>query len=305
MSQPKGLGRGLASIIGQDPGAREPKKSSVASEGKSVSSMAIDILQRNPYNPRGEIQEANLEGLADSIKKNGVIQPIIIREKLGKYEIIAGERRWLAAKMVGLREIPVRLIEVSDEEAMQFALVENLQREDLTPLQIANGLNDLIKKHSLTHEQVAEALGWSRVAVTNKLRLLNLPEEMQQFLNAGDISEGHARAMLGLPDVATMMEVCEELLNKDWSVRQLEEKIRQINEAKASQADVSQGNENNGSEEGKGLREYRLTGAPHVWVRISGRGRKRTLVIRNIDEPTAEKILSLLEEQSDSIFPGK
>jgi ParB family chromosome partitioning protein len=137
--------------------------------------MRIDTLQRNPYNPRREIQEANLEGLADSIRKNGVIQPIIIREKLGKYEIIAGERRWLAAKMAGLQEIPVRLIEVSDEEAMQFALVENLQREDLTPLQIANGLNELIKRYALTHEQVAEALGWSRVAVTNKLRLLNLP----------------------------------------------------------------------------------------------------------------------------------
>jgi ParB family chromosome partitioning protein len=190
MIRPKGLGRGLDALLagGDDAQARE-----------SLQTLAIDRLRPGKYQPRTRMDEASLDELAQSIREHGIMQPVLVRPvEGGRFEIIAGERRWRAAQRAGLKEVPALVKAVPDQSALALALIENIQREDLNPLEQANGLARLIDEFGLTHDAVAKAVGRSRSAVTNLLRLRELAKPVQEYLMAGTLDMGHARALLGL-----------------------------------------------------------------------------------------------------------
>ena len=227
----KGLGRGLEALLG--PKVSDEKTQSVS--GKEVAlpnSLTLDSMVAGQYQPRTRMDEGALYELAESIKAQGIMQPILVRqlaqgENAGKYEIIAGERRFRAARIAGLVEVPVLVREVADEAAAAMALIENIQREDLNPLEEAQGLSRLVKEFGLTHEQAAQAVGRSRSAATNLLRLLNLADPVQTMLMAGDIDMGHARALLTL-DRATQITAGNQIAAKKLSVREAEALVKKI-----------------------------------------------------------------------------
>lgn len=189
----------------------------------------IDIVA-NSQQPRKHFDEDALSELSRSITENGVLQPILVRPLSdGTYQIVAGERRWRASRMAGLTEIPAVVREMTPQEAMSFALIENLQREDLDPIEEAVGINDLIEKLDLTQEQVSQTLGKSRSSIANSLRLLNLPENVRQMLSQKIISVGHAKALLSLNDENMIYEVAQTVVNESLSVRQTEALVKKIN----------------------------------------------------------------------------
>src|SRR5690606_33124794 len=225
--KPKGLGRGLDALLGEDAraiddlGQTEP-------QAKLPSTLKVGVLLAGKYQPRTRMDEGALNELADSIRSQGIMQPILVRpldgKDKGKYEIIAGERRFRAAKLAGLTEVPVLVREVADENAAVMALIENIQREDLNPLEEAQGVRRLLDDFGLTHEQAAQAIGRSRSATSNLLRLLNLAEPVQTMLLAGDIDMGHARALLAT-DAATQILLANEVIARRLSVRETEKRV--------------------------------------------------------------------------------
>ena len=190
----------------------------------SVSKIAVSRIEPNPGQPRKVFAQEALDELAESIRLHGVITPITVRagKKEGYYQIIAGERRWRASRMAGLKEVPVIIRELSDSEAMEIAIIENLQREDLNPIEEAEGLQALIDKCDYTQEQVAVSVGKSRPAIANALRLLKLPEEVRQMTKEGEISAGHARALLAFDNQAIMYEVAKQIVSDKLTVRDVE-----------------------------------------------------------------------------------
>ncbi len=231
--KPKGLGRGLEALLGPTVGetaaADSAASSSATSPGLPASLRLTDIVA-GQYQPRTRMDEGALYELAESIKVQGIMQPILVRRLTsgandGKYEIIAGERRFRAAKIAGLDSLPVLVRDVPDEAAAAMSLIENIQREDLNPLEEANGLQRLVKEFGLTHEQASHAVGRSRSATSNLLRLLNLAEPVQAMLMAGDIDMGHARALLAL-DRATQITAANQISVKKMSVREAESLVK-------------------------------------------------------------------------------
>ena len=222
--KPKGLGRGLEALLG--PAAAEASaEAPPAAPGLPASLLLADMVP-GQYQPRTRMDEGALYELAESIKAQGIMQPILVRKLVkgantGKYEIIAGERRFRAAKLAGLDSVPVLVRDVPDEAAAAMALIENIQREDLNPLEEAQGLQRLVKEFGLTHEQAAQAVGRSRSAATNLLRLLNLADAVQSMLMAGDIEMGHARALLAL-ERATQVTAANQIAARKLSVREAE-----------------------------------------------------------------------------------
>ena len=228
--KPKGLGRGLEALLG--PKVAEPAEQAQAAAAGLPSTLALDDLVPGMYQPRTRMDEGALYELAESIKAQGVMQPILVRrlqegEHAGKYEIIAGERRFRASRLAGLNEVPVLVRDVPDESAAAMALIENIQREDLNPLEEAQGLQRLVKEFGLTHEQAAQAVGRSRSAASNLLRLLNLADPVQTMLMAGDIDMGHARALLAL-DRATQITAGNQIAAKKLSVREAESLVKKL-----------------------------------------------------------------------------
>ena len=228
--KPKGLGRGLEALLG--PKVAEPAEQAQAAAAGLPSALALDDLVPGMYQPRTRMDEGALYELAESIKAQGVMQPILVRrlqegEHAGKYEIIAGERRFRASRLAGLNEVPVLVRDVPDESAAAMALIENIQREDLNPLEEAQGLQRLVKEFGLTHEQAAQAVGRSRSAASNLLRLLNLADPVQTMLMAGDIDMGHARALLAL-DRATQITAGNQIAAKKLSVREAESLVKKL-----------------------------------------------------------------------------
>ena len=228
--KPKGLGRGLEALLG--PKVSEKPEAAPLTQASLPSTLALDVMVAGQYQPRTRMDEGALYELAESIKAQGIMQPILVRQlakgdNAGKYEIIAGERRFRAARIAGLAEVPVLVREVPDEAAAAMALIENIQREDLNPLEEAQGLSRLVKEFGLTHEQAAGAVGRSRSAATNLLRLLNLAEPVQTMLMAGDIDMGHARALLTL-DRATQITAGNQIAAKKMSVREAESLVKKI-----------------------------------------------------------------------------
>ena len=186
------------------------------------STLKISQIVPNKDQPRKLFKEAELSELSDSIKQNGILQPLLVRKKGTKYEIVAGERRYQAAKLAGLEEVPVIIKDISDAEVFKLALIENLQRADLSPLEEARGYKQLIKERSLTQDEVAKLVSKSRSAVTNTLRLLDLPEEVQQFVEDGLITAGHARAILAVPSPEGRVKLAQKVVDEKLSVRQTE-----------------------------------------------------------------------------------
>ena len=224
----KGLGRGLEALLG--PTANESVQ--LAESERPPATLSLDQMVAGVYQPRTRMDEGALYELAESIKAQGVMQPILVRllasgENAGKYEIIAGERRFRASKLAGLTEVPVLVREVPDQAAAAMALIENMQREDLNPLEEAQGMQRLIKEFGLTHEQAAQAVGRSRSAASNLLRLLNLAEPVQTMLMAGDLDMGHARALLSL-DRAAQITAANQITAKKMSVREAESLVKKI-----------------------------------------------------------------------------
>ncbi|HEX5389163.1 MAG TPA: ParB/RepB/Spo0J family partition protein [Burkholderiaceae bacterium] len=227
--KPKGLGRGLEALLG--PKVDDAAPAAAAVEG-APSNLTLDQLVPGQYQPRTRMDEGALYELAESIKAQGVMQPILVRrladgDNAGKYEIIAGERRFRASRLAGLDTVPVLVREVPDEAAAAMALIENIQREDLNPLEEAQGLQRLIKEFGLTHEQAAQAVGRSRSAASNLLRLLNLADPVQTMLMAGDIDMGHARALLSL-DRAAQITAGNQISAKKMSVREAESLVKKL-----------------------------------------------------------------------------
>lgn len=221
----RGLGRGLDALLGI--GAEHLSTEEV--NGDQLKAIPIDLIQRGRYQPRLDIKAESLQDLADSIKAQGVVQPIVIRPlgEGGRYELIAGERRWRAAQMVGLSTIPAILRRVPDAQAMSIALIENIQREQLNPLEEATALDRLVREFEMTHQQVAEAVGRSRAAVTNFLRLLDLDAAVKELLEAGDLEMGHARALLALKG-AQQESAARQIVQMGLSVRQAETLVKQL-----------------------------------------------------------------------------
>jgi ParB family chromosome partitioning protein len=216
MVKPKGLGRGLDALLAGD--------SSVA-DADTLRMVEISQLKPGKYQPRTQMDQASLADLAASIKAQGIMQPILVRETGDKLEIIAGERRWRASPLAGLQQVPVLVREIPDEAALAMALIENIQRENLNPLEEANGIKRLIDEFGMTHQAAADAVGRSRTAVTNLLRLLNLARPVQELVMQGRIDMGHARALLSL-EGAKQIAIAEQIAQGGLSVREAEALVR-------------------------------------------------------------------------------
>src|SRR3990167_7832322 len=222
----RGLGRGLDALLGSTSVA-SLEEQALKADSREFQYLPLDLVQRGKYQPRRDMDPAALEELAQSIKAQGVMQPIVVRPIAnGRFEIIAGERRWRASQQAGLETIPAMVREVPDQAAIAMALIENIQREDLNPIEEAVALQRLQQEFQLTQQQVAEAVGKSRVTITNLLRLIALPEEIKTLLSHGDLEMGHARALLGLP-AAQQVEGARHVVARGLTVRQTEALVRQ------------------------------------------------------------------------------
>ena len=216
----KGLGRGLSALFGDEKPKDKPQ------EIKKLNNVSISDLSRNPYQPRQHFGEEKLEELANSIRKNGIIQPIAVRAKKsqpGKYEIVAGERRWLAAQRAGLHEIPVTVLDLNDVESLEVAIVENIQRDDLNPIEEARGYKRLNEEFMYDHESISKLMSKSRSHISNTLRLLTLPSDIIAMLEEGTLSSGQARPLIGIGNASS---IAEEIVAKNYSARKVEYLIR-------------------------------------------------------------------------------
>jgi ParB family chromosome partitioning protein len=225
MTKKTGLGRGLDALI---PAGEFMPESPTTTPPGGYETLPIESIRRNPRQPRSSIDQVVLAELAASIKENGILQPLIVSpaEEPGQYILIAGERRLLAAGMAGLDSVPVVVREASELQRLELALIENVQRADLTPLEAAEAYRQLADDFSRSHEQIAQQLGKSRVAITNTLRLLKLPDDVRRALASGDITEGHARVILSLPNEQAQSAVLQAVLKHDLNVRKTEELVR-------------------------------------------------------------------------------
>lgn len=218
---PKGLGKGLSALIAEI--NDETPRGNLATGGQLTMEIPINHIDPSPYQPRHYFANGALKDLIESIQKNGVLQPIIVRERGGRYELVAGERRWRAGTMARLKTIPAIIKVLSDKQALEIALVENIHRQDLTPLEEAQGYHRLMEEFSYTQEVLSLALKKSRSHVANMLRLLTLPDDVKRLLDKGQISIGHARALVGLEDAVS---VADEIIRSELSVRQTEQLIK-------------------------------------------------------------------------------
>ena len=218
--QKRGLGKGLEALF---------DASSIEISGVVLRTIPLSQLEPDPDQPRRHFDEAQLEALAESIRQHGLLQPLVVTEQGGAYRIVAGERRWRAARIAGLTELPVQVVALSPGQKLEVALVENLQREDLNPMEQAGGYRRLIEEFSLTQEEVGRRVGKSRPAVANALRLLQLPPSIQQRVTDGRLSEGHARTLIGLPEPQAL-QLAGEVAEKGLSVRQLERMVKAAQE---------------------------------------------------------------------------
>jgi len=228
MQKKRGLGRGLSELLGEAVSAPAPEKS------QDVQKLPIEFLQRGRYQPRRDMDPEKLQELSDSIVAQGIIQPIVVRKiEAEKYEIIAGERRWRAAQLAELAEVPVLIKDIDDRSMMAVALIENIQREDLNALEEAEALHRLLDEFELTHQQIAESVGKSRTTVTNLLRLLDLAVEVKTMLSRGQLEMGHARALLGLEE-SKQIEIAQKAVKQGLTVRAVEKLVKQLHEEKAA-----------------------------------------------------------------------
>ncbi len=286
-----GLGRGLEAIF---------LENSVDESG-SVSMLRLSDIEPNPDQPRREFDHAALEELASSIATNGIIQPIVVRSAGidGYYQIIAGERRWRAAKMAGLTEVPVVIMEVDDKKAAQVALIENIQREDLNGMEAAKAFRNIMDSHEMTQEELSVALGKSRSLVANTLRLLDLPAATCALVEQGKLTAGHARALLGLIRKDEIDDTAKIVVEKGLSVRQTEELVRKLNRPRV-EVQIKDDENDNPIVNYTAELEKRMTALLGSRVKIKGKGKNRILQISiNDDKQLDELVTSLC---GDNIF---
>ncbi|MED1726181.1 ParB/RepB/Spo0J family partition protein [Brevibacillus parabrevis] len=215
----RGLGKGLNALI----------TSNLIEEGEQVKEVSVSEIRPNPYQPRKEFEQSAIDELAHSIREHGIIQPLIVRKSIKGFELVAGERRLRAAKLAGLKQVPVVVKAYTDQQLMEIALIENLQRENLNPLEEAEAYEKLIAHHEYTQEQLAQRIGKSRPHVANMLRLLQLPESIRKLVAATELTMGHARALLSVADENMQMQLAKDVVEKGLNVRQLEELVKQLN----------------------------------------------------------------------------
>lgn len=292
----RGLGRGLGALIPAEP-------SEVPDQADGVLEVSVEAIAPNPLQPRQSMDAEALTELADSIREHGLIQPLIVTRDVEEdgegteYQLVTGERRWRAAQMAGLSNVPVIIKEATSRQKLEWALVENLQRTDLNPLEAANAYRMLMVEFGLTQEQVAEEVGKSRTAVANALRLLRLPKEIKTAILAGKISEGHARALLGLPTPQAQLAALAAVQRRNLSVRQTEELVRRTLERAEKEAQGARGEEDALEEawkiETQALEEhFRTALGTKVALTRSKRGGK--LVIRFYSEEELQRIYELV-----------
>lgn len=274
-----GLGRGLDAILLDNDGVSE--------NGATV--VRVSEIEPNEEQPRKNFDAEELSSLADSIAEYGLIQPITVRKVGERYKIIAGERRWRAARMAGLSEVPVNIISADDKKASEIALVENIQRKDLDPIEEADAFASLIDEYGLTQEEVGRRVGRSRSAIGNSLRLLELPKEVRGLLSAGKLSEGHAKVLLGIKDKSLVAGAAETVVSRELSVRETEKLVKDLNnpktvEPKKVDADLDYTRELERSVQ-------KVLGRP---VRIVQKGENSTINIGFSDNKDLEKVLKLL-----------
>jgi len=222
VSVKKGLGRGLQALIPEYDNETD----------KNIENLSILDIEPNPYQPRKHFNDESLKELSESIKEHGIIQPIIVRKLKNSFEIVAGERRWRASKMAGLKEIPAIIKEFDDQQVMEIALIENLQREDINPIDEAKAYKALIEKFNLTQEEISKRVGKSRSAIANSIRLLNLDERVQNMVLKGEITNGHAKVILSLQDKDKQYVVANKIQEKNLNVRETEKLIKTMFEEK-------------------------------------------------------------------------
>ena len=276
------LGRGLEALIPVEPLADEPQEQST---------LALRLIDPNPYQPRREFDTEKLEELAESIRVHGVLQPVVVRRQGSRYQLVAGERRCRAAKLAGLHEVPAIIKEFSDADLMELAIVENLQRENLNPIEEALGYDQLCKQLGLTQEAVAQRVGKSRSHVANTLRLLQLPQAIREHVSRETLSAGHARALLALDKPALQRELAQRIIEEGLNVRQTEALVKETQAQ--PQANVSRETKTRRSPELEDL-ERRLTSSLGTQVRVV-QGRKRGKIeIHYYDQDELERLLELL-----------
>ncbi len=287
-----GLGRGLGALLPDAPGTPIPEKG-------QLRQCQLDRIEPDSKQPRQRFVDENLEELAQSIKEHGIIQPLLVRpaEKSGHFTLIAGERRWRAAGKVGLTEVPVIVMALDDGQAVQVSLIENLQREDLNPLEEAQGYYRLTQEFSLTHAEIAKFLGKNRTTVSNMLRLLNLPEKVQHCLAEEQLSMGHGRALLALPEGVLQTKALNEILTKKLSVRELEKLVRKLKKEKDLPSPVGESLEQKEQQELQARADHTIsqrlqdTYATATRIRRLAGGRGRV----ELDFKTEEELVGLLE----------
>ena len=278
----RGLGRGLDSLI--------PKSPETESEGYRM--VSTDLLKPNSSQPRKDFEQSALEELAESIRENGVIQPLIVRKKNGNFEIVAGERRWRAAKIAKLEELPVVIRTATDQDVAELTLIENIQREDLNPIEEAEAYEKLAERFGLTHDEIARKTGKNRSVITNQLRLLKLSDEAKEALVSGAITTGHARALLGASSLEEMDSLLGEVLKKDLTVRGTEALVKKQNR----EADPSTEPVSNEVEEDIFTKELieELAGKFATKVKISRNKSKGKIEIEYYSPEELERIVGIL-----------
>lgn len=283
----RGLGRGIDAIY-----LENALESGSASGENVITMLRLGMIDPKSDQPRKYFDKEALEALAESIKENGLLQPIIVREYADeRYQIIAGERRFRASKMAGLEEIPAVILDKNDREAAELSLIENIQRENLNPVEEALAYRALIENHSLTQEELSERIGKSRSAIANSMRLIDLPEDVLEMVVNKDISAGHARTLLGLKDRALMVVLANKIVELDLSVRATEEEVKRLNKQKPKVEDV---------EEELPIvdyfREMELRIQSHLGrvVKIKGTGRKKCLTLFYEDNEDLDELLTTI-----------
>jgi ParB family chromosome partitioning protein len=304
MAKQRGLGKGLSSLI---PTASEeldrvaviidenPEDLQVQQDTASV-----DSIFPNPFQPRKTVNQESLENLTASVREHGIIQPVLVRRSQTGYQIVAGERRWRAAKKAGLDKIPVRILEITDSQAMELALIENLQREDLNAIEIAQGIQEILSKLSITHEEIAAKIGFSRAAVTNKLRLLQLPKQVIAMLENGELTEGHARALLALPSADKIIEYANTAVEKYLNVRQLELLVKNYATAAKIDAVFPRKAEQPSEFEGEVERfknKYKLV------LKIDGGRKGMGVHIKGLKKWQLQMLIEYIDTHSEELFP--
>ena len=283
MALERGLGKGLGALLGD-----------AALQSQEGGSLSLPISQVEPglKQPRKRFDEESLQDLADSIRIHGIIQPLTVRRlSSGYYQIIAGERRWRAAKLAGLNEIPAVIIEADDRKVMELGLIENLQREDLNPAEEARGFQTLMEEYGLTQEQVADRMGKSRPAIANTLRLLALPEDLLTLVEEGTLSAGHARAILGAPTAELQRETAKQVVSRGLSVRQTEQLVKLLQK---QPEETRKGGSTDEIALYLGELEKSLSGQLGRKVPISHHGKKGRVQLEYYNNEDLEALLSLL-----------